>query len=261
MEWVLNSNIKWQLKDLIFVEKAIDDWRWEDALTKTAILTQSLNYDDELWLIRASIVDFYADRIVYSDWAPVVKQSALWWLIDKYDSELAEKYWEVYDEAVAYKNNVLYNVSMDEINWLNDLAIVLHNLWEKSSSSKWTASSWVKLSSKLADMMGKLASSPSWWKWNGSTSSIKWAVVPIKWLSAMWYKPATLPKNGWLTVKTSTKALIYPSTKPKIIPNIFDGIPNIIVYFNTFSIKFVTAIKILRTIPNIKAKTKKAIAW
>ena len=227
MEWVLNSNIKWQLKDLIFVEKALSDWRWEDALTKTAILTQSLNYDDELWLIRASIVYFYADRIVNSDWSPVVKQSALWWLIDnnedvfKYDSELAEKYWEVYDEAVAYKNNVLYNVSMDEINWLNDLAITLHNLWEKSSSSKWTASSWVRLSSKLADMMGKLASSPSWWKWNGSTSSIKWAVVPIKWLSAMWYKPATLPKNfnfevvyksSWYDPKTKT---LWPITPPK----------------------------------------------
>lgn len=225
MEWVLNSNIKSQLKDFIFIEKSIDDWRWEDALAKTAILTQSLNYDDEMWLIRASIVDFYADRIMNSDLSPQMKLSSLSWLIDNnedvftYDSELAEKYWDAYDAAVAYKNDVLHNVTIDEIDDLNDLAILLHKMWE--SDSKWTASKWVKLSSKLAWLSWKLASSPSGWKSSTKRQSIQWAAVPIKWLSAMGYKPAKKPanfnfeviyKSKWYDPKTKT---LWPITPPK----------------------------------------------
>ena len=225
MEWVLNSNIKSQLKDFIFIEKSIDDWRREDALAKTAILTQSLNYDDEMWLIRASIVDFYADRIMNSDLSPQMKLSSLSWLIDNnedvftYDSELAEKYWDAYDAAVAYKNDVLHNVTIDEIDDLNDLAILLHKIWE--SDSKWTASKWVKLSSKLAWLSWKLASSPSGWKSSTKRQSIQWAAVPIKWLSAMGYKPAKKPanfnfeviyKSKWYDPKTKT---LWPITPPK----------------------------------------------
>ena len=225
MEWVISNNIKWQIKDLIFVEKAIADWRWEDALTRWAILTQSLNYNDEMWLIRASAVDYYAYRIVNSDWPDTVKQSALAWLIDnneevfKYNSELAEKYWEYYDAANEYKNEVLYNVTLDDINLLNAMAISLHQQWE---DTKWWASSWVKVTAKLNNLRWALESSPSWWKWYSSSGgNVKWAAIPIKWLSAMWYKPATVNKNiKFETVYKSqgydpkTKTL-WPITPPK----------------------------------------------
>lgn len=225
MEWVISNNIKWQIKDVIFIEKALDDWRWEDALTRWAILTQSLNYDDEMWLIRASAVDYYAYRIINSDWPDTVKQSALAWLIHnnedvfKYNSELAKKYWEYYDAANEYKNEVLYNVTLDDINLLNAMAISLHQQWE---DTKWWASSWVKVAAKLNNLRWALESSPSGWKWYwASGGNVKWAAVPIKWLSAMGYKPATVDKKiKFETVYKSqgydprTKTL-WPITPPK----------------------------------------------
>ena len=225
MEWVISNNIKWQIKDLIFVEKAIADWRWEDALTRWAILTQSLNYDDEMWLIRASAVDYYAYRIINSDWPDTVKQSALAWLIDnnedvfKYNSELAEKYWEYYDAANEYKNEVLYNVTLDDINLLNAMAISLHQQWE---DTKWWASSWVSVTAKLNNLRWALESSPSGWKWYwASWGNVKWAAIPIKWLSAMGYKPATtnnkikfeaVYKSQGYDPRTKT---LWPITPPK----------------------------------------------
>ena len=70
-------------------------------------------------------------------------------------------------------------------------------------------------------MMGKLNSSPSGWKSTAKRQSIQWAAVPIKWLSAMWYKSPTKPKDfnfevvyksSWYDPKTKT---LWPITPPK----------------------------------------------
>ena len=225
MEWVLKNNIKNQIKDEIFFEKAVADWRWEDALAYSAIMTQSLAYDDETWIIRASMVDYYADRIINSDWPGNVKQSAFAWLINnnedvfKYDSELAEKYWDYYEAAEQYKEEVLHNVSSDLIDILNNLAIALH--WDDEKSTK-SGASWAKVSADLSKLLWLLSSRPKSWKVYGtSKSNDTFIAVPIKWLSAMWYKPAKKPanfnfeviyKSSWYDPKTKT---LWPITPPK----------------------------------------------
>lgn len=224
-EWVLKNNIKNQIRDEIFFEKAVADWRWEDALTYSALMTQSLAYDDETWVIRASMVDYYADRIINSDWPATVKQSAFAWLIKNnedaftYDFWLVEKYWDFYEAAEEYKEDVLHNVSTDIIDNLNNLAIALH--WDDDATTK-TGSSWARVSADLSKLLWVLSSRPKSWKsYITSWSNDKFLAVPIKWLSAMGYKPAKKPanfnfeviyKSKWYDPKTKT---LWPITPPK----------------------------------------------
>jgi hypothetical protein len=76
-------------------------------------------------------------QIQNSDWSPEMKASALAQLVDNnddvatYNSEFAEKFPEIYEEAKAYINSVLYNISLDEIENLNNIALITDALSEK----------------------------------------------------------------------------------------------------------------------------------
>lgn len=226
-EWVMKNNIKNQIRDEIFYEKAIADWRWEDALTYSAIMTQSLAYDDDTWLIRASMVDYYADRIINSDRPASIKQSAFSWLIHNnkdvftYDYELVEKYWDYYVEAEKYKNRVLHNISDDVITNLNNMAISLHNTDDDALK---VAKEWVSLSKYLSNLWWKLETKVGWswtWNWWRANIELKTLAIPIKWLSAMGYKSPKKPadfnfeaiyKSKGYDPKTKT---LWPITPPK----------------------------------------------
>lgn len=226
LEWVLKGNIKNQIQDEIFFEKAIKDWRWEDALTYASIMTQSLAYDDETWETRAAMCDYYADRIINSDWPATVKQSALAWLIHNnepvftYDWELAEKYGDYYDAATQYKNEVLHNTNERVINNMNNLAIALH---EDTTETTKTARSWVNLSNLISKLSWSLESSQvGKVQYNPKKPDNKFLAIPIKWLSAMWYKSPKKPagfnfevvyKSQGYDPKTKT---LWPITPPKI---------------------------------------------
>ena len=225
LEWVLKGNIKNQIQDEIFFEKAIKDWRWEDAMTYASIMTQALAYNDDTWETRAAMCDYYADRIINSDWPATVKQSAFSWLIHNnekvftYDSDLAEKYWEYYDAATQYKNEVLHNINERVIENMNNLAIALH---EDTSETTKTASSGSGLSNLLSKLSWSLESSQTGKvQYNPKKPDNRFLAIPIKWLSAMWYKSPKKPKDFNFEIVYKSKGYdpktktLWPITPPK----------------------------------------------
>ena len=190
IEWNMQWGLKSELKQLISTNRAIEEWRFEDAITESSLLAKSLIYWDEDNLIRPALVEYMANRIQDSPFSPQMKISALAFLMDSnedaftYDSVFAEKYPEIWSEAKWYLNSVLYNVNLDVINNLNDLAVSLSEEWANSGSWSGSASLGLKTSAKLNNLSSKLGAKPS-----TRTGNITWIATPIKWLSDMGYTP------------------------------------------------------------------------
>jgi len=240
-EYVLNSNIKNQLRQEVEWEWAFADWRWEDALASAAILTKELAYWDESWLIKAALTKRYVDKIQDSDIPDELKISLIAKLMDNnedafvYNSDFAEKYPEIWAQWKSYLNDILHWINSSVITDLNNMAIVTNALNEaiedemSSSNKKWRSSSsslgwgwwwvwtWLKLTSKLADLMSWINQSP--WTAKGiAPSTMKIIPIPIKWIfpESKTTKPVFTPKtykSSWYTPKTKT---LWPVTPPKI---------------------------------------------
>lgn len=206
-KWVLSANIANQIRWDFEFKDLVDKWLYNDALTYSAMVTKRLAPEDDTWLIRAALVEKYANYIQDSDWSPEIKLSAIAQLMEnnddvfQYNSEFADKYPELYEEAKAYLNDILHNISDKEIKNLNDTALLkdaLIDAFKDSSSSSWGGSSaWLKMN--------------TWWSWGWGwlSSSIKsWLSTLSNLAKAM----SNLQSRDW---KSHTA---YTNTDFKILP-------------------------------------------
>ena len=73
IEWNMQWGLKSELKQLISTNRAIEEWRFEDAITESSLLAKSLIYWDEDNLIRPALVEYMANRIQDSPFSPQMK--------------------------------------------------------------------------------------------------------------------------------------------------------------------------------------------
>ena len=229
-EYVLDSNLKAQLRQEVEFEWFLADWDWENAIASAAILTRQLAYWDESWLIQAALTKRYVDRIQDSDLPEELKIAAIAKLMDnneeafKYNSDFAEKYPEIWAQWKSYLNDILHWINGSVITDLNNMAIMTDALNEAledalSSSGKkskgsnllgwwgWWVWTWLKLTSKLAKLSSDINKSP------GTAKAIEPATMKIIPIPIKWIFPESKYNKPTFTVRTYTTKGYEPKTK------------------------------------------------
>lgn len=240
--WVLSPNISSQIRWDFEFKNYVDRWLYNDALTYSSMVTKRVASEDKSWLIRAAMIDNYVNYIENSDWSPEMKTSAIAHLMDnnddvfQYNSEFAEKYPEIYEEAKWYLNDLLHNINMKEIQNLNNVALLKDALIDafkdSNSSSKkkisiwwwgwwWGGySSWLNVVGNLAKRMAALQ--PKDWKTHTAYTNAKFKILPVavKWVYPVTNSTSPSTKvnfraafvSNWYDPTTKT---LWPITPPK----------------------------------------------